>query len=72
MDFFEDELVLNGYNWRQLIEEYLFKGKEPLVNCLVAGRMEDTPNNGASKQLTLQNSRPSVDPPGLCLRDVKP
>ena len=47
VDFFEDELVLNGYNWRQVLDNYLFKGKEPLVNCLVAGRMIDTPNIGS-------------------------
>ncbi|KAL8798010.1 MAG: hypothetical protein Q9182_007040 [Xanthomendoza sp. 2 TL-2023] len=37
LDFFEDELVLNGYNWRKVLEEYLFKGKEPLINNLISG-----------------------------------
>ncbi|MCJ1479282.1 hypothetical protein MMC13_007967 [Lambiella insularis] len=37
VDFFEDELVLNGYNWPKVIDKYLFQGKEPLINCLVAG-----------------------------------
>lgn len=37
MDFFEDELVLNGYDWRKVLAEYLFAGKEPLINCVVAG-----------------------------------
>ncbi|MCJ1405031.1 hypothetical protein MMC11_008257 [Xylographa trunciseda] len=37
VDFFEDELVLNGYDWRKVIEKYLLKGKEPLINCLMAG-----------------------------------
>ena len=39
MDFFEDELVLHGYEWREVVNEYLFQGNEPLINCLVAGRM---------------------------------
>lgn len=37
VDFFEDELVLNGYDWRKVVDEYLLKGKEPLVNCLIGG-----------------------------------
>ncbi|MCJ1439152.1 hypothetical protein MMC27_008543 [Xylographa pallens] len=37
VDFFEDELVLNGYEWRKVLEIYLYQGKEPLINCLVAG-----------------------------------
>lgn len=39
VDFFEDQLVLNGYNWKQVLSEYLFIGKEPLINCMIAGRM---------------------------------
>ncbi|KAL9586291.1 MAG: hypothetical protein Q9212_001009 [Teloschistes hypoglaucus] len=37
VDFFEDELVLNGYDWRKVLEEYLFQGKAPLINNLIAG-----------------------------------
>ncbi|MCJ1282888.1 hypothetical protein MMC26_002214 [Xylographa opegraphella] len=37
IDFFEDELVLNGYEWQKVLENYLFKGEEPLINCLVTG-----------------------------------
>ncbi|KAL8645184.1 MAG: hypothetical protein Q9226_007415 [Calogaya cf. arnoldii] len=37
VDFFEDELVLNGYDWRKVLVTYLFKGKEPLINNLVSG-----------------------------------
>lgn len=39
VDFFEDQLVLNGYDWRKVLSEYLFTGKEPLINCMIAGRM---------------------------------
>ncbi|KAL9600536.1 MAG: hypothetical protein Q9179_003178 [Wetmoreana sp. 5 TL-2023] len=38
LDFFEDQLVLNGYDWKKVLEEYLFKGKEPLINNLISGR----------------------------------
>ncbi|KAI4252308.1 MAG: hypothetical protein L6R42_008011, partial [Xanthoria sp. 1 TBL-2021] len=37
VDFFEDELVLNGYDWRKVLVTYLFKGKEPLINNLISG-----------------------------------
>jgi hypothetical protein len=39
VDFFEDELALKfGYDWKRVAEEYLFTGKEPLVNGVVGGR----------------------------------
>lgn len=38
IDFFEDQLVLTRYNLKELLDEYLFGGKEPLINCLVTGR----------------------------------
>jgi hypothetical protein len=31
--------VLTRYHLDELLEEYLFGGKEPLINCLIAGRM---------------------------------
>lgn len=38
MDFFEDELVRHGYDWKQVLADYLFSGKEPLFNSLVDDR----------------------------------
>ena len=38
IDFFEDQLVLNGYDWKKVLDEYLFKGRNPLINCIIAGR----------------------------------
>ncbi|KAL8949074.1 MAG: hypothetical protein Q9183_007634, partial [Haloplaca sp. 2 TL-2023] len=38
LDFFEDQLVLNGYSWRKVLETYLFEGKHPLINNLISGR----------------------------------
>ncbi|KAF1951860.1 hypothetical protein CC80DRAFT_552930 [Byssothecium circinans] len=37
VDFFEDQLALKKYDWKLLLEEYMFKGKEPLINGLVSG-----------------------------------
>ena len=37
VDFFEDQLVLTGYDWKLVLAKYLFEGKEPLANCLIAG-----------------------------------
>lgn len=39
VDFFEDSLALtHNYQWKGVVEEYLYSGNEPLINCLVAGR----------------------------------
>ena len=39
VDFFEDALALKfQYNWKKVVEDYLFKGDEPLVNGLIGGR----------------------------------
>ena len=38
VDYFEDQLVAKRYDWKALLDEYLFEGKEPLVNGLVSGR----------------------------------
>nr|POF26166.1 questin oxidase [Quercus suber] len=37
IDFFEDQLVQHGYDWRALLTEFLLEGKEPLINNLVSG-----------------------------------
>ncbi|KAI1150505.1 cell cycle checkpoint protein RAD17 [Nemania diffusa] len=38
VDFFEDELAMkHRYDWKKVVEEYMFGGKEPLVNCLIGG-----------------------------------
>lgn len=38
VDFFEDAMALkHNYNWKKVVEEYMFGGKEPLVNCLIGG-----------------------------------
>jgi hypothetical protein len=43
VDFFEDALAMKyAYNWKRVIEEYMFKGEEPLINGLIGGRMLHT------------------------------
>ncbi|KAH8722569.1 hypothetical protein GQ44DRAFT_729447 [Phaeosphaeriaceae sp. PMI808] len=37
LDFFEDQLVSTRYNLQELLDEYLFGGKEPLINGLISG-----------------------------------
>jgi hypothetical protein len=37
VDFFEDQLVENGYDWHKVVEEFLLKGKKPLINNLISG-----------------------------------
>lgn len=31
LDFFEDELVRYGYDWKTVVIEYMLKGPEPLI-----------------------------------------
>ncbi|KAK4187978.1 hypothetical protein QBC35DRAFT_497442 [Podospora australis] len=38
LDFFEDQLALKyTYKWRGVVDEYLFKGDEPLISGLIGG-----------------------------------
>ncbi|KAK5117709.1 hypothetical protein LTR62_005133 [Meristemomyces frigidus] len=37
VDFFEDQMVQCGYDWQELLQEFLLQGKEPLINNLIAG-----------------------------------
>jgi hypothetical protein len=40
VNFFEDALAMkHTYNWKKVVEEYMFKGDEPLINGLIGGRM---------------------------------
>jgi hypothetical protein len=42
IDFFEDQLVATQYSLRELLDEYLFGGKEPLINGLISGREQQS------------------------------
>ncbi|KAF4769320.1 hypothetical protein HAV15_008567 [Penicillium sp. str.  len=36
VDFFEDEMVHLGYDWKEVVAEYLFTGKEPMFDSIMA------------------------------------
>lgn len=38
MDFFEDHLASYSYDWRKVVAEFMFKGKQPLINAVICGR----------------------------------
>ncbi|GAP86315.1 putative mgs207 protein [Rosellinia necatrix] len=38
VDFFEDAMALkHNYDWKKVVDEYMFGGNEPLVSCLIGG-----------------------------------
>ena len=39
VNYFEDELVHHGYDWKRVVNGYLFEGNEPLFNSIIADRM---------------------------------
>ena len=40
VDFFEDALALrHAYDWKHVVDEYMYGGEKPLVNGLICGRM---------------------------------
>ncbi|KAL4897617.1 hypothetical protein BDV59DRAFT_168100 [Aspergillus ambiguus] len=36
VDFFEDELVRHGYDWKEVVQNYLYSGRQPLFSSLIA------------------------------------
>ncbi len=38
VDFYEDELVRFDYDWKEVVDEYLFSGDEPVFNSIIADR----------------------------------
>jgi hypothetical protein len=69
VDFFEDSLAINhGYRWKKVVEEFMYSGKQPLVNGLIGGRMFPWLMSRGSL-LTCSSSRTSADPSRLRLRD---
>lgn len=44
MDFFEDQMVHLGYDWKEVVAEYLFANKEPMFDSIMASRMYHTPH----------------------------
>lgn len=38
LDFFEDEMVTRGYDWKDVVDEFMFRGKGPLLYGAIGGR----------------------------------
>lgn len=38
LDFFEDEMVRLGYNWKQVVLHYMLEGDNPLISGAIGGR----------------------------------
>lgn len=40
VDFYEDQLVQHGYDWKELIDDFFFDDHHghPLINCLITNR----------------------------------
>ena len=38
VDFFEDQIVQHSYDWREMLNEFLFEGENPMINGLTCGR----------------------------------
>jgi hypothetical protein len=66
VDFFEDELALkHDYNWKIVVKEFFFEGENPLINCVISGRMFFC---GSILVCTDSYSWPSFDTARLCVR----
>lgn len=74
VDFFEDQLVLKGYSWQKVIEEYLYAGPKPLFNALICGRKVSLLAWQCLPRILtdVSPSRSSPHPPRLCLRTFQP
>lgn len=71
VDFFEDELVLKGYDWKKVVVEYAFAGENPLGKCLISGRMSAEKSTTSRVYTHSCYSWSSADPSWLCLRVVQ-
>lgn len=38
VDFFEDSLAYSSYDWKKVVDKFMFTGEEPLVHGLIGGR----------------------------------
>lgn len=63
VDFFEDQLVLAGYDLKKVLSTYLFEGKEPLINNLIAGRESlASPSEHISELIKCCSGTPAYTP----------
>jgi len=67
IDFFEDPLAMrHAYDWKKVVQEYMFEGEEPLVNGLIGGRMS-TQSEPCNSQTNFISSWPPSHSPRICL-----
>lgn len=52
IDFFEDQLVQQGYDWHALLDDFLLSGKEPLINNLISGLAHPLIHMGYAHELS--------------------
>lgn len=38
VDFFEDQVVVFGYDWKKMMEHFLYEGENPLINAMACSR----------------------------------
>lgn len=58
VNYFEDELVRHGYDWKEVVNEYLFSGEQPLFNSLITDRMSLGVISNKRPQLMTQSATP--------------
>ena len=71
MDFFEDELVRHRYDWKKVVEEYLYSGDQPLINSMLSGREWIKLIFASRVSIDSEYSWAPLDPPGVRVRDVQ-
>lgn len=54
IDFFEDELVQHNYDWKAVLNTYLFEGNEPIANNLLSGLAHPVIHLGYGYELNSQ------------------
>lgn len=62
VDFFEDRTSSHAvaYDWKKVVDRFMFRGDEPLVNGLIGGRMSHSPSLTHLHSLCNSQSRKSV------------
>jgi hypothetical protein len=43
LDFFEDEVVRQRYDWKEVVYRSLLEGENPLINCIISGGRKSSP-----------------------------
>ena len=67
LDFFEDEMVRLGYDWKQVVAHYMLEGEHPLITGAIGGGKFCTDEYHAGDGSSCSRSGPSVDTFGRML-----